>query len=222
MALTTVLIPAYNEAENIKKTILAVQETLPSPRQIIIVDDGSTDNTFEIAKSLGVEVYRLESNMGKGGALNHILPKIKGDYIVLLDADLGYSAKEVKKLLDPVVKNITDVAIAKFPKSSKKGLGLVKMLAKVGVYLYSGKLFDCILSGQRAMTRKVFNKIIPFTEGYSLEVSSTIKIARLGLRISEVPVDMTHRITGRDWQGFYHRGKQFWHIFRFLVQRELV
>lgn len=221
MALTTVLIPAYNEAENLAETILAVQEAVPLPRQIIVVDDGSTDNTFEIAQRLGVEVYRLENNQGKGGALNSVLHKINGDYVLLIDADLGYSAKEVDKLLEPVAKGIADVAIAKFPKAKKSGLGLVKTLAKFAVYLHSGKLYDCILSGQRAMTKEVFDQITPFTFGYSLEVSSTIKIACLGLKIAEVPVEMTHRVTDRSWQGFCHRGKQFWHILRFLVQRSI-
>jgi len=219
MALTTVLIPAYNEAESIAQTILAVQKAVPLPRQIIVVDDGSSDNTFEIARQLGVEAYRLENNLGKGGALNSVIQKIKGDYILLLDADLGSSAQEVEKLLNPVVEGIVDVAIAKFPKVRKKGLGLVKLLAKISVYLSSGRLYDSILSGQRAMTKEVFEQITPFSFGYSLEVSSTIKIARLGFKIAEVPVNMTHRITERNLQGFYHRGKQFWHILRFLVQR---
>ncbi|HHU33270.1 MAG: glycosyltransferase family 2 protein [Zhaonellaceae bacterium] len=219
MDLVTVLIPAYNEADNIEKTIKALQDTVPLPRQIIVVDDGSTDATFEIARSLKVEVYRFEKNIGKGGALNRILPMIKGSIILLVDADLGNSAREVSRLLEPVMRGDTDVAIAKFQNSKIKGFGLVKMLAKIGVYFYSGKTLESVLSGQRAMTRKVFERITPFTDGYSIEVASTIRMVNWGFKVTEIPVTMTHRITGRNIKGFYHRGKQFWHIFKFLVQK---
>ena len=221
MAFITVLIPAYNEAKDIAKTILGLRSVIPEPRQIIVIDDGSTDNTYNIAKNTGAEVCRLEKNRGKGTALNMAIPMVKGDFILLIDADVGYSAKEVKKLMDPVLKNKADVAIAKFPAPEIKGFGLVKKLARIGMYYYSGKTLDSILSGQRALTKKVFNSITPFAEGYSVEIASSIKIARLNIRVIEVPVSMKHRTTDRSIAGFYHRGIQFWHILRYLLFREL-
>jgi glycosyltransferase involved in cell wall biosynthesis len=222
MPLISVLVPVYNESHRIAKTIMALKNTIPEPRQIIVVDDGSVDNTFAIVNKLNVEVYKLKKNVGKGEALNKIVPFVKGDYILLVDGDLEDSAKEVEKLLIPVLEGRTDVAIAKFPDSHIKGFGLVKGLAKIGVKLCSGKTYSCILSGQRAMTREVFNAITPFAHGYSIEVASTIKIARLGVKVSEIPVNMTHRTSGKNVRGFYHRGKQFWHIFNYFLHKEFI
>src|SRR5699024_4267141 len=101
-----------------------------------------------------------------------------------------------------------DVSIAKFPPSKKKGgFGVVKKLAKNGVYFYTKRSVTTSLSGQRIFKRKVLEDIILPTGGYGVEVEMTIDILKKGYTIIEVPVNMKHAETGRDIQGFKHRGK---------------
>ena len=214
----SVLIPAYNEEKYIKKTLDAVKSILEVQR-IIVVDDGSQDMTVKLARAAGVVVITSEQNSGKGGALNLGAGLVKNDdIVVLLDADLGHTAAEARKLIIPILDDLADMTIAQFPRLKHKGgFGLVKGLAHRGIKHFTGMEMQSPLSGQRAMTKAVFNKILPFASGYGVEVALTINVARMGYRVKEVPVQMTHAVTGRDLKGFIHRGKQFKDVLKELT-----
>jgi glycosyltransferase involved in cell wall biosynthesis len=207
-----VLIPAYNEEDRISETIGAILN-VPEINGVLVVDDGSTDDTAIKARLAGARVISLPGNSGKGEALNRGVKELAAEIIVFLDADLGSSAAEVKKLICPVISGDADMTIARFPKSKRKGgFGLVKRLAGEGIRRHTGLVMESPLSGQRAMTRPVLDKTTPFATGFGVEVSMTIIAAKEGFKIIEVPVDMRHNETGRNWRGFAHRGKQFWHV----------
>jgi GT2 family glycosyltransferase len=217
----TVILPAKDEADRIGATIAAIKSSAFVNR-IIVIDDGSTDQTYEIAETLGVEAYRLPRNFGKGYAVNYGISKsiLNSDIIVFLDADLGASAKEIDKLIIPVLHNEADVTIAKFPQAQRKGgFGFVKNLARYGVHFYTGQMIYTSLSGQRAFKSDVLEKLGKFPLDYGIEIGMTIDILRKGYRIKEVEVNMTHRETGRDMVGFIHRGKQFYQIFMVLIRK---
>lgn len=219
----SVLIPAYNEANTIGSTVEAIK-TLDKVDQIIVVNDCSSDNTSELAKKAGAEVIDLPRNLGKGGAMNHGLQFVKGDVIALLDGDLGKTAVDVEKLLDPVLSNKADMTIAKFPPAKKKGgFGMVTRLARKGIRIFTGLEVSCPLSGQRVITREVLEKIgpAPFESGFGVEVGLTIDVFRHGFRVREIPVQMSHAETGRDLAGFIHRGRQFSHVLLVLMKRLL-
>ena len=218
----SIIIPAYNEAERIKNTIDGIVN-IDIINEIILIDDGSLDNTYEIASQYDkVNSYKLEKNKGKGYALNFGIDKVSSEANVIgfLDADLGLSSKEVEKLILPILSNEAHVTIAKFPPAKRKGgMGFVKKLAKNGVKFFTGVELDSTLSGQRVFKREVlsiFDKI-PF--GYGVEVGMTIDILRKGFSVKEVLVDMTHNETGRNLKGFIHRGKQFYHIIIILIKK---
>jgi glycosyltransferase involved in cell wall biosynthesis len=214
----SVLVPAYNEASRIKDTVQAVL-SIPEVAEVVVVDDGSTDATAEVARASGARVIRLPRNKGKGEALNRGAALCTRDVVLLIDADLGVSAVEARRLLLPVLEGEADMTVARFPAARHKGgFGLVKGLARTGIRWYTGLVMESPLSGQRAMTREVLQHLLPFASGFGVEVGMTIKAARLGFRVQEVPVVMTHRETGRDLKGFLHRGKQFWHVARVLWQ----
>ncbi len=221
----SVLIPAHNEEQNIKQTIEGVQKIpgLLAPDlswQFIVIDDGSTDNTWAEANRCAVQALRLDKNIGKGGALRHGLKQADGDIIMFLDADLKQSASEAYKLLLPIINNQADVTIARFKPTNKPGgFGLVKTLATGGVKFFTGHKLTTVLSGQRAFKRPVLETIGHIPDGYSLEVGMLIDILTHGYRVVEVDVDMYHDVTGRDWQGFMHRGKQFLDILKILVSK---
>ncbi len=214
----SVLVPAYNEATRIKDTVQAVL-SIPEVVEVLVVDDGSTDATADVARASGARVIRLSRNLGKGEALNRGATCCMHDVVLLIDADLGASAVEARNLLFPILAGEADMTVARFPRAGRKGgFGLVKGLARAGIRWYTGLVMESPLSGQRAMTREVLQRLVPFASGFGVEVGMTIKAARLGFRVQEVPVLMTHRETGRDLKGFLHRGKQFWHVVRVLWQ----
>jgi len=213
----SVLIPAYNEEAFIFDTVKAVG-FLPEDKEILVVDDCSTDQTAARAKAAGAKVITLPYNMGKGEALNQGAKKITGDIVLLLDADLGSSAGEARHLLWPVLNGEADLTIARFPPARQKGgFGFVKGLAGMGIRYYTGIKAETPLSGQRAMRRTVFLKVLPLASHFGVEVSMTIKAARLGFRVCEVPVQMRHKETGRNLKGFIHRSRQFYDVLRVLV-----
>ena len=214
----SVLIPAYNEEKYIKATLDAVK-SISEVHRIIVVDDGSQDMTVKLARASDVVVITSGQNSGKGGALNLGAGLVKNDdIVVLLDADLGHTAAEARKLILPILDDLADMTIAQFPRLKHKGgFGLVKGLAHRGIKHFTGLKMQSPLSGQRAMTKEVFNKILPFASGYGVEVALTINVARMGFRVKEVPVQMTHDVTGRDLKGFIHRGKQFKDVLKELT-----
>lgn len=216
-ARVSVVIPAHNEAARIADTVKGLL-AIPEVSEIIVVDDASSDETAALARQAGATVVSLPNNMGKGGALNTGVARATGDIVALLDGDLGSSSKEARALILPVLQNTADMTIAQFPRAKKKGgFGLVKNLARAGIRRFAGLESSAPLSGQRVMTRQVLEQVVPFASGYGVEVALTIKVARSGFRVLEVPTQMSHAETGRDLRGFMHRGKQFVHVARVLA-----
>jgi hypothetical protein len=210
-----VLIPAHDEATRIAETVRAALG-IPGVTRVVVVDDGSEDDTDQLAENAGAKVVRLYGNRGKGTALEAGAARIENaDIILLLDADLGETAGQAAALLAPLLAGEADMSIARFPRvgSSTAGFGLVKNLARWGIGKLGGP-FDATapLSGQRALTRSCLATVRPFSAGYGVEVGLTIRALRAGFRVVEVETTMAHAATGRDMAGFVHRGRQFVHV----------
>ncbi len=218
--MTTAIVPAYNEAERIGATVGALR-SVPEVDEIVVVDDGSTDGTAEAADAAGATVLRLPSNRGKGGALEQGVKCAAGDVLVLLDADLGDTAAEAGALIRPVLDGAADMTIARFPVIPGRGggVGLAVGMARKGVQRLTGKSIFAPLSGQRALRREVLQRVGGFERGFGAEVALTVDALRAGFRVLEVPVTMTHRVTGRDWPAVRHRARQFLAIARALWMR---
>lgn len=220
----SIIIPAYNEANKIKDTLENIID-IKEINEIVVVDDGSSDNTVEIASNVKndkIKIFKLDKNRGKGYALNYGLKSAmkNADIIGFLDGDLGSSSSEVQKLITPILNDEADVTIAKFPPAKKKGgLGFVKGLAKESVLEITGIELEATLSGQRIFKKEVLEKFDEIPFGYGVEVGMTIDILKYGYKIKEVLVNMTHSETGRDLKGFIHRGKQYYHIKKVLKQK---
>ncbi len=211
------VVPVYNESKYICKTVNNLK-SISCIDEIVVIDDGSTDNTYSIIKNLSVKVIRLSKNKGKGNAIKEGIKGLDFDYIVLLDGDLGESVIEINKLIHSVVSNDSDVCIAKFPKSKTKGgFGLVKKFSKMAVFLHTGEKMDCIICGQRIYKRKVIEKMKYIPNRFGVELAMTVEAIRNDFKISIVNVDMKHRETGRNLKGFIHRGRQFFDIFKTFI-----
>lgn len=180
--------------------------------ELIVVDDGSTDATGQEASQAGARTVILARNAGKGGAVEAGLQACSGEIVLLLDADLGSSAGCAVALLPPVASGEADMSIAVLPPGGG-GFGWVMKLARRR--LGSGSSgFKAPLSGQRAVRRELLEKMKPFASGFGLETGLNLAAERLGLRLVEMPLPLTHRRTGRSLAGFIHRGRQFLDILR--------
>ncbi len=224
--MVSVVIPAYNESDRIGATIDALighkrsdssntesadHNTGDIIDEIIVVDDGSTDDTAAVARKAGAMVITLSQNSGKGAAMNAGIKSASGDILLLLDADLGSTAAESLALLKPVMEGAADLAIATFPVIPGKGggFGFVVNLARNGIRDCTGKEMLAPLSGQRAIRRTVLEKVGDIAPGFGAEVALTIDALCAGFRVVEIPTQMTHRVTGRDWRAIMHRLKQY-------------
>jgi len=218
------LIPAFNEAERITRTV----EALKSRRQIdriIVVDDGSADGTSFRAREAGAEVI-TKKNGGKGSALTaaYAAARNDADVFLLLDADLGASATECTKLLYPIDNGMASMVIGVLPpdpafaeSGESGGMGMVVGLARRGIERQTGRAFDQPLSGQRAVLGTVLEELGGrFAEGFGVEVALTIGALNAGFEVIEVPTEFRHAVTASDWSGLMHRGRQWLDVARTL------
>jgi GT2 family glycosyltransferase len=211
-----ILIPAFNEAERIGRTVAGIRGGVPG--RIIVVDDGSTDGTCEAAVAAGADiVIRHDTNEGKGGALNTALAVSDARYLLLLDADLGNTAAVVAPLVDAVAFGECDMCVAAWVSEGRKsGFGLAQALARWGIRWRTGRTFESPISGQRCVTREWVDRLGGFAGGFCVEVALTVGVLRGGGTVKEIPLPLQHRKTGRTMSGFLHRGRQAWAILRAL------
>ena len=146
------VVPVYNEADLIMDTIESLRK-IEYIDEIVVVNDGSKDNTLEVVKGLDVSVIDLTKNQGKGYAMKTAMLTLEYDYLAFVDGDLGETSIQVENIIKPVINGEADVSIAKFPKrdsmtNTKGGFGIVKKLSKKGVYFFTKKEIDTALSGQ--------------------------------------------------------------------------
>lgn len=215
----TVIIPAYNEEKTIGQTINALNR-LALIDKILVVDDGSNDKTSIVVRSLGAEILRLESNQGKAYAMKKGYELSTSSIIVFLDADLGSSAEDSIKLIEPICYDKADVTIAIFsPTPGKGGFGLVKKLSTWGLRFLTGKSYKTVLSGQRAFKRSLLSPDSFKYQRFGIEFGMMVDLIKSDLRIAEVEVDMVHRTSTRDFKGFVHRGKQFKDILKVIISK---
>ncbi len=218
-----VFIPAFNEEKLVAQTVTGIKK-LEGVGKVVVVNDGSRDKTAQLAKKAGAEVVNFSKNLGKGKALRLALDQLdwaQYQAIAFIDADVGKTSEEAKKLIEPVIRGEADLVIGVLPKPSKKGgFGLVKNLAHWGIFKLTGFQAQAPLSGQRACSAKLLQKVA-LESGFGLEVALTIDALRQGFRVFEVPVQMSHSATGRTVAGFLHRGKQFVDVLKVLIPRFL-
>jgi glycosyltransferase involved in cell wall biosynthesis len=231
-----VVIAAKNEAERIGTTVTAAR-TLPGVDLVVVVDDGSTDRTADLALEAGARVFRHGRNRGKGAAMETGAEGVRlveeheaaggavgiPRHLLFLDADLGATAKGAAPLVEPVLEGVTDMTIALFPATRMRlgGHGFVVRLARDGVRRTTGWEPEQPLNGQRCLTRAAFEAARPLAPGFGVETGLTIDVLLGGFRVVEVEVALEHRATGTDMRAQLHRAHQFADVARALAAREL-
>ena len=198
----SVIIPVYNEKNTIKKLISLVKEVDLGKieKEIIVVDDFSTDGTREILKDIkDIQLLFHEKNQGKGTSLKTGIRHSKGDVIVVQDADLEYSPEEYKELIKPFVKKETKIVYGSrlLKKENKQGKFLFYLGGRV-VTIFTNLLYNSHLTDEPTCY-KLFHKdlkpILLKAEGnhFEWEPEVTAKFLRNGEKILEIPISYNPR-----------------------------
>jgi len=183
----TVIVPAYNEEDNIK----AVIEKIPEKHKIIVVDDGSEDNTSRIVKSLGHDVVSIKKNSGKGRACLTGVKKSKTNYCILIDGDGQLDPKEIPRMVKSLRKAdivIGERSMSKIPVPRR----ISNTFARACVNYVTGLKFKDVLCGFRAVKKESFEKLNFKKLGYYFESEMLIEAAKNNLKITTVPVSVTY------------------------------
>jgi glycosyltransferase involved in cell wall biosynthesis len=221
-----VVIPAYNEEQRIASTVAAAA-TIPSVRAVVVTDDGSRDRTHELARDAGALVARHRRRRGKAAAMvTGAAAAADAGYptaaLLFLDADLLTTAGEAAPLVEPVVAGAADMTIAVLPPGLPGGgHGFVVRLASGGITRATGWTPTQPLSGQRCITRDLFDAVQPLARGFGVEVGLTIDAHHRGARILECEVPFSHRVTGTGWRDQRHRARQYRDVWLALAVRRL-
>jgi glycosyltransferase involved in cell wall biosynthesis len=215
-----VIVAARNEAGRIGATLDALRASFPGAR-IVVADDASTDGTSGVALARGAEVVSRPRRHGKGASMTaaaETVVELAGSpeppVFLLCDGDLGSSARELVALVLAVKRGDCDLAVGTFKERVGGGFGLTRGFARWAIRGRSGYAAQAPISGQRAMRSEVLRAVLPFAPGYGMETTMTVDAVRAGFRVSELQLDLEHRATGRDLEGFLHRARQLRDIAR--------
>jgi hypothetical protein len=225
-ASVVVVIPALNEQERIAATI-ASAAGISGVSTVIVTDDGSTDRTAAVAGDAGAVVVRHQSRRGKAaamvtGAREAISAGLPTAPLLFLDADLESTAAAAGPLVDPVIAGEADMTIAILPKTAAAGgRGLVVRLATRGIVSATDWTPTQPLSGQRCITRELFDAVQPLARGFGVETGLTIDALRRGAKVVECEVPLAHRVTGTSWRDQRHRARQYRDVWLALAARRV-
>lgn len=198
-----VIIPAYNEEENIEKVVKNLQEVCPFV-DYVIINDCSKDRTVQICEENGFNYISLPSNLGIGGGVQtgYIYAKENGyDIAIQYDGDGQHNAEYIKDMIKPLEQGIADMTIGSrfiekegFQTSAMRRTGIV--ILKVVIRMCSGVTASDATSGFRAVNRKLIEF---FAENYAQdypEPEAIVAARRSGYRVMDVPVVMNERTGG--------------------------
>ncbi|WP_377639044.1 glycosyltransferase [Oryzobacter terrae] len=229
------VVPCKDEADRIAATVAALA-ALPQVATVVVVDDGSSDDTARVAREAGADVVSHSRNRGKAAALETGISRVRvlereaaerdpgeawRSALLFVDGDLQETAANVGVLTDAVLSGAADMTIATLPAQITQGggRGLVVTLSRRGIERLTGFRAVQPLSGMRCLSPRALDAAVPLARGWGVETALTVDVLRAGLTVLEVPCDLQHRVSGRDWRGQVHRAEQYRDVWLALVRR---
>ena len=207
----SIIVPVYNEKATVARVLERIEQT-PHEKEIIVIDDFSTDGTREILRRIdtsrqipSVRVLYHAVNQGKGAALRTGIASAAGDIVIIQDADLEYDPSEYGALIQPIIAGRADVVYgSRFLSGPHRVLFFWHSLGNQVLTLLSNMFTDLNLTdmetGYKAFRRELFSKITIEENRFGFEPEITAKIAKLHCRLYEIPISYF----GRD----YSEGKK--------------
>ncbi|MBA7505300.1 Undecaprenyl-phosphate 4-deoxy-4-formamido-L-arabinose transferase [subsurface metagenome] len=191
--------PAYNEERYIGSVVLKARQYAD---EVIVLDDGSTDDTSEIARLAGATVMRHEGNKGYGAAIQSLLAEAKKkgpDILIILDADSQHNPDEIPRLIKPIISEGFDLVIGsrqhqRFNIPLYRRVGQ-KALSYFSRFLSGGKVFDSE-SGFRAFSPKAVAELKLKQCGFAIQAEMIADAAEKGLKVTEVPISVIYTKDG--------------------------
>ncbi len=224
MPVLSVVMPVYNERETLEK-ILARVCAVPVDKEIILVDDGSTDGTREIIEKLekqdNIRAFYHPRNLGKGAALQTGFASCRGDIVIVQDADLEYFPEEYPELIEPIQKGLADVVYgSRFKGKPNRALmyhhyvanKLITFLSNITTNLNLSDVQTCY----KVFKREVISSISLKQSRFGFDPEVTAKIARHRCRVFDVPISYNGRTYAEGKKiGFKDAFNALWCIVRY-------
>ncbi len=202
----SVIIPVYNEVKTIASIVEKVKGS-PFEKEILVVDDGSTDGTREVIERFKdhVRLFFHDRNRGKGAAIRTAIPHITGDIVIIQDADLEYDPSEYPRLLSPILDGKADVVFgSRFSGETRRVLFFWHAVGNKIITTLSNMLTDLNLSdmetGYKVFRAEILKKVKIESDRFGFEPEITAKVAKMGCRIYEVSISY--------WGRSYSEGKK--------------
>lgn len=205
----SVIVPVYNEEKTVLDVIGKIREIKIKnvPKEIIIVDDFSTDRTGAVLKKIkesSIRVFYHKKNMGKGAAIRTALKHAAGTVIAIQDADLEYSPKNISKLIEPILDGSSDVVYGSRFLDKKlvlagKGRTILPLhwIGNMALTFFTNLLYFSSITdmetGNKIFKKSVINDIKLKAERFDFEPEITAKILKRGYKIKELPIDFSPR-----------------------------
>ena len=201
----SVIVPAYNEEATIAQEVTSIRQALEatpfSPIEVLVINDGSTDGTAELARAAGAAVISHPTNLGQGAAIKTGFAKAGGSYFVLIDGDGTYPTEDLPRLVSFIAESGYEQVVG--DRQSEQGTlrllrAVVKQLLRTFAAFLSGQAVGDLNSGMRVLTREAALRYLPLVpEGFSNSTTLTLaSLAHRG-RIAFVPIDYKAREDGR-------------------------
>ena len=205
----SVVIPAFDEGESIGQVLQRLHKInwFPYTAEIIVVDDGSTDNSpDEIRRFPSVKYVRHQKNMGKGAALKTGFRLSTGKVVVIQDADMEYFPESIPKLVIPILQGKADTVFGSRFMGKCKDMSFSHYIGNRLLSLAASALFVVpitdLMTGFKAFSRDVVDSFDLKENGFEVEVEMTSKSLMNGWRFHEVPIDYSYRVFGASKIGF--------------------
>ena len=197
----SVIVPVFNERNTVAEVIRRMRTVeLPLDREILIVDDGSDDGTRHVLSQVGDSTVRVllhDHNRGKGAAIRTALGHVRGDLVLIQDADLEYDPEDWPKLLAPAMKGRASVVYGSRFTGERRNMLFLHWMGNRMLSLTTNLLYNSTLSDMetcyKLFDRRVLDSITLRAERFEFEPEVTAKVLRQGIRIYEVPISYTGR-----------------------------